>query len=485
MQTKRNLLIVMLTFNFTLITYNFSSAQVLIINTIAGDTTGASITANGGYTGNGGAATLAMLNQPMGVAVDKMGNIYIADQGNQVIRKVNTTGIISTIVGSGYGAGTGTGGFTPKQNGIPGTSVRLYGPAGVAVDTLGNVYFCDSHNNLVRKLLTTGLVYTIAGLDTSGTSLSGTGGYGGDGGPATLAYLQSPSYVAVDLPGNVYISDELNNVVRKVNTAGIISTFAGNYTLGQGYTGDGGQATAAELDDPSGLAVDKAGNVFITDGSNTIRMVNTAGIISTIAGNGSVGYSGDGGQATAAELRPLAVAIDTTGNVYIADGANNVIRKVNTAGIISTIVGNGFGAGATHSPNGGYSGDGGLATNAELWNPNGVCLDAVGNIYVSDMRNNLIRKAYMGSPTGIEQYNNTNELNIYPNPSAGSINITVALSDVADYIRIIDMQGSIVYETQNTDAGEVKLDISSYNKGIYFVMAKIGNNIENKKLIVE
>jgi hypothetical protein len=483
MKTKRNLLIVILIFNFTLITYNFSTAQALIINTIAGDTTGAGVTANAGYTGNGGTATLAMLDEPYGVAVDKTGNIYIADQGNEVIRKVNTTGIISTIVGSGYGAGTGTGGFSPKQNGVSGTSVRLYAPTGVAVDTLGNVYFCDSHNNLVRKLLTTGLVYTIAGLDTSSSSLSGTGGYGGDGGPATLAYLQTPYFVTVDLPGNVYISDELNNVVRKVNTAGIISTFAGNNTLGQGYTGDGGQATAAELNDPSGIAVDKAGNVYITDGgNNVIRKVNTAGIITTIVGNGIVGYSGDGGQATAAELRPIDVAVDATGNVYIADGTNNVIRKVNTAGIISTIVGNGFGAGATHHPFGGYSGDGGLATAAELYNTNGLAIDYFGNIYISDMSNNLIRKAYMGSPTGIEQFANANEqVSIYPNPNNGSF-VIEPNSTTKQTMQVYDVSGKLVLS--QTINGKTSIDASGLNEGVYNISLQSNEGVVNKRLVI-
>jgi sugar lactone lactonase YvrE len=314
--------------------------------------------------------------------------------------------------------------------------------------------------------------------------------------------LQAPQYVAVDLTGNVYISDYGNNVVRKVNTAGIISTFAGD-TTGYGtvyscaYSGDGGQATAARLCGPQGIALDNTGNVYIADnGTNFIRKVNTAGIISTVAGDttgvstgSNHGYTGDGGIATNAQLSsPYDVAIDAVGNIYIADNQNNVIRIVNTAGIISTIAGDGYGASGFPGfpmPGGGFSGDGGYATAAELWQPNGVVVDAAGSIYISDMQNNVIRKVSVGTPmAGIKQYvGKNNSFSVYPNPANG--NVTVGLSDAADYIRITDMQGRTMYETQNTAASELKLDISNYTKGMYFVVAKIGNTIEKQKLIVE
>jgi sugar lactone lactonase YvrE len=482
MKLNRNLLIVILTFNFILITYSFSFAQTLIINTIAGNNA-----AGGGYSGDGGQATNAELQDPYGIAVDKVGNVYIADETNNVIRKVNTAGIITTIVGTGYGALTDTGGYN-KPSG-PGTTVDLYAPMGVAVDTLGNVYFCDMENNIVRKLLTTGIVITIAGNATA--TNEGTGGYSGDGGAATLAELNQPNYVAVDLAGNVFISDNLNNVVRKINTAGIISTFAGDTVglwdgLSGGYSGDGGQATAAQLAGPSGIAIDKAGNVYIADlGNNAIRKINTAGIISTNAGNGTAGgYSGDGGQATSAQLsHPQDVAVDEGGNIYIADNRNNVIRKVNTLGIISTIVGNGYGATASFpNPTGGYSGDGGAATAAELWFPNGVAIDAVGNIYISDQHNNVIRKAYMGNPTGIEQYSTNNEqINIYPNPNNGSF-VIEPNSTTKQTMQVYDVNGKLVLS--QTINGKTTIDASSLNEGVYNISLQSNEGVVNKRLVI-
>ena len=219
---------------------------------------------------------------------------------------------------------------------------------------------------------TTGIITTIAG--------NGIAGYSGDGGLATNAELNNPYGVAVDSNGNIYIADTNNNRIRKVNsTTGIITTIAGNGTAG--YSGDGGLATNAELYYPYGVAVDSNGNIYIADTyNNRIRKVNsTTGIITTIAGNGTAGYSGDGGPATNAQLNyPYGVAVDSSGNIYIADTDNNRIRKVNsTTGIITTIAGNG---------NPGYSGDGGPATNAELYDPSGVAVDSNGNIYIADYR---------------------------------------------------------------------------------------------------
>ncbi|NCX95569.1 MAG: hypothetical protein EBX41_04010, partial [Chitinophagia bacterium] len=282
-----------------------------IITTIAGN-------GSGGYSGDGGAATAASLNEPKGVAVDASANVYIADCFNNRIRKVNTSGIISTIAGNGSAGYSGDGGAA--------TAASLSLPKGVAVDASGNVYFPDQNNNRIRKVNTSGVISTIAG--------NGSLGYSGDGGAATAASLSGPYGVAVDASGNVYIADCFNNRIRKVNTSGVISTIAGNgyhdSTGRGGYGGDGGAATAASLNYPIGVAVDASGNVYIADYNNKrIRKVNTSGIISTIAGNGSPGYSGDGGAATAASFNySEGVAVDASGNVYIADSYDNRIRKV-------------------------------------------------------------------------------------------------------------------------------------------------------------
>ena len=336
-----------------------------IITTVAGRGTGQS-------SGDGGPATLAELIQPLGVAVDPAGNVYIADEGSNRIRKVNTAGIISTIAGNGKQGFDGDGG--------PATSASLYEPSGVAVDPAGNVYIADAGNLRIRKVDTAGIITTIAG--------NGKEGFSGDGGPATSAELSFPVGVAVDPAGNVYIADEGSNRIRKVNTAGIISTIAGNDT--QGFSEDGGPATSASLNKPREVAVDPTGNVYITDrGNNRIRKVNTAGIISTIAGNDTQGFSGDGGPATSASLnKPREVAVDLAGNVYISDAGNFRIRKVNPAGVISTVAGRGTS---------GFTGDGGPASSAQLV-PRGVAVGVQADLYIADGSLRIRRVDNLGLP---------------------------------------------------------------------------------------
>ena len=323
-----------------------------------------------GYCGDNGAATSACLNDSFGgqITVDAAGNIFIADADNNRIRKVNTSGVISTIAGNGIGGYSGDGG--------PATSASLSTPIGVAVDGLGNIYIADFVNNRIRKVDTSGVISTIAG--------NGDLGYSGDGGPATSASLRNPIGIAVDALGNIYIADHANVRIRKVDTNGVISTIAGNGNWS--YSGDGGAATNASLWNPTGVTVDALGNIFIADGN--IRKVDTSGVISTVAGNSNYGYSGDGGAATSASLDAEGVILDAFGNIFIADAGNNRIRKVDTSGVISTIAGNGTQ---------GFSGDGGAATSASLNNPTGIAVDAKGNIYLADNGNSRVRKVYYGT----------------------------------------------------------------------------------------
>lgn len=336
------------------------------INTIAG------IPGVGGYSGDGGPATSATFSFPVKAASDAAGNIYIADNANNVIRKVSASGIVSTIAGNGNAAPGYAG------DGGPALSAILNGPWGVVVHN-GDVYFCDGSNHVIRKIDgNTGIISLVAGTP-------GVAGYSGDNGPAIAATLNTPTGIAADNAGNIYITDDNNNRVRKVDNAGNITTFAG--TGVGGFSGDGGPADSAQIWFPVGISADVNGNVYLSDNVNhRIRKINTSGIINTVAGNGSPGYNGDGIAATSASLyNPWEAIADANGNIYIADFYNYCIRRVDgNTGIISTYAGS-----PTFS---GYAGDNGPATSAIMNAPTGLCFDNNGNVVIVDAYNNIIRK---------------------------------------------------------------------------------------------
>jgi sugar lactone lactonase YvrE len=334
-----------------------------------------------GYSGDGNAATSASLANPEGVAVDAAGNVYIADSINAVIRKVTAaTGLISTIAGTADTPGySGDGG--------PATSATLNSPTGIALDGAGNLYIADQGNNVIREVnVVTGVISTVAG---GGNPTAGLG----DGGPATAANLYGPNDVAVDALGNLYIADSYHGRIRKVTASnGVIITLAGGGVGGgSDGLGDGSWAITSILDNPTGVAVDASGNVYIADSGNfMVRQINTAGMINVVAGDGNPGFSGDLGPATSAELEnPASVQVDAGGNIYIADCGANVIREVTAAtGIINTVAG----TGATND-----TGDGGNAVNAGIGNPWSLSIDAAGNIYLADPSDNVIRKVTVNS----------------------------------------------------------------------------------------
>ncbi|MBX2906864.1 MAG: T9SS type A sorting domain-containing protein [Taibaiella sp.] len=316
-----------------------SGVHAQIINTIAGDGVA-------GFAGDGGPATAARLRNPINGKFDATGNYYFADYNNHRIRKINTSGVISTVAGTGAPSFSGDGGAA--------TAAGLNSPVGVAVDGSGNVYFSDRANTRIRMISASGTITTVAG--------TGGVGYTGDGGAATAATLNYPGGINVDASGNVYFADESNNVVRKITVStGVISTVAGNGTAG--YSGDLGAATSAKLDHPKDVVVKPTGEIYIADYANSrIRRVNSSGNIATVVGTGTAGFSGDGGSALSAQINhPLYVWADTaSGDLLFTDAWNNRVRKVNAAGTISTIAGNG-----TY----GYSGDAGAATAAKIANP--------------------------------------------------------------------------------------------------------------------
>ena len=332
------------------------------ITTVAG-------TGDFGFLGDGGSATSAQLWIPTGVAVDASGNLFIADAANSRIRKVAAaSGIITTVAGSSGGS---------LDDGSPATSAQLQTPTGVAVDAAGNLFIADADDNRIRQVTAaTGIITTAAG--------TGGPGFSGDGGPATSVQLSTPTGVAIDAAGNLFIADADDHRIRQVAPGGNISTVAGTGTAG--FFGDDGLATTAQLQTPTGVAVDAAGNLFIADADNNrIRRVAVdTGIITTVAGTGQAGFSGDGDAATNAQLRtPTGIAVDAAGNLFIADAANNRIRRVAADGIITTFTGTGVA---------GFNGDEGEATAAELNFPYYVALDAAGNLYIADQGNFRIRQ---------------------------------------------------------------------------------------------
>lgn len=335
------------------------------ISTVAGNGAAA-------FAGDNGPATAASLNNPTVVAFRSDGGYYIADFSNHRIRLVDSTGNITTAAGNGVVGYSGDGG--------PAAQASLHDPTGVAVDSKGNVYIADAANDRVRKIDLNGTITTFAG--------NGTGGFGGDGAQATAAMLDCPTRVTFDGFDNLFIADQCNHRIRKVDTNGIITTVAGSGTPGAafgGFSGDGGPATAAQFKHPTAVTVDSGGNIYITDQvNNRVRRVDRSGTVTTVAGSGAAGFSGDGGAATAAAMTtPGAVALDAAGTLYIADNINHRIRRVGSDGIITTVIGNGVQS---------STGDGGPASAATLNNPFGISFDALGNLFIAESGANRIRR---------------------------------------------------------------------------------------------
>ncbi|MBT7698039.1 MAG: sugar-binding protein [Desulfobacterales bacterium] len=343
--------------------------SLAIITTVAG-------TGSHGYSGDGGAATEARLHSPHDVAVDKDGNLFVADYSNNRIRKIDKNGIITTVVGGGGS----------REDGVPATEAELDRITGITLDRSDNLFLStepidNDYGHNMRMVDTNGIITTVAGKRTGGW----IGDYNGDGMPATEVDLQYLNDVAIDEYGNFFfLGGGRGNYDRvfMVNGNGIISTVAG--TGYDGYSGDGGPATEAQVYTKS-VAIDDEGNIYISDTYNhRIRKVDNAGIITTVAGTGTIGYNGDGGLATEAKLNhPRGLVLDPEGNLFIADSHNYCIRKVDTSGTITTIIGTGAS---------GYSGDGGPATEAELGLPFGLALDSEGYLFIADMWRDCIRK---------------------------------------------------------------------------------------------
>ncbi len=450
---KKNLFIAFCLFCLS----NSLNLNAQIINTLTGNGTP-------GYVSDGVAASGAEINSPYDVAVDRWGTVYIADYGNFRIRKIDTFGIITTI------AGTGISGFS--GNGGPATAAKILGPRSITVDKSGVVYFSDFAKNCVRKIGLDGIIYPVAG---RGDTIAG---FYGDNGPATAAMFNGPWGIAVDKKGNVFIADASNNRIRKVDTFGIVTTVVGD---GVPYPiNDGMPATAGRVQYPYGIDIDNLGNLYIADnGNNIIRKVDTLGIIHTIGGvpgTGSYGYTGDNGPATAAKIySPYDVAVDSNRNVYIADWHNDVIRRINANGTMITVVGNGLT---------GFSGDNGNALMAKINYPTGVCIGGKGFLYFADFNNNRVR--YLGENVYVNPlFAAKMGIAVSPNPTSNksfSINISTPMETNA-HVLISTITGKQIKDF--TIATNKPTIINLYEPaGIYIITAAINEDVVSEKVII-
>jgi sugar lactone lactonase YvrE len=384
-------------------------AKAQIITTIAGD-------GNFGYSGDGFLASYGRFNKPASVVLDDSQNVYIADYNNQCIRKINIYGYMTTICGSGGHSGmTGDGG--------PASKAKLYYPSSLALDRKGNLYIADSWNNRIRKIDKQGIITTVAGSGNLGSNEDTASVL------ALKANMYHPAGVAVDNNGNLYIADYGNSTIRKVDTSGMMTTFAGKSGK-TSFFGENIPATSAILNRPSYVAVAPNGDVYIADSyNNRIRKVNALGIISTAVGAGLPTYGGDSGPAKIAQLNfPMGITFDRAGNLFVADCNNNRIRKIDTAGTISSIVGDGRPGYI------GVIGDGGNSTDAQTASPLAVAADSSGNLYLTD-KANYLRYVYVGAI-------NEEPMTVFPCPGRDQTSIILASSyeEIAT-IQVFDVEG--------------------------------------------
>ena len=425
-----------------------------IINTYAGIGTA-------GFSGDGGPASAAQFNRPTGICFDPIGNMYVSDLNNNRVRKINTSGIISTIAGNGTSRYIGDSG--------PATAASFTGPAGLAIDRTGNLYVMDADSPAIRKISASGIITTVAG--------NGLQGYSGDGGPATAARLRGASSILVDNSGNLIFTDDGNHCVRKITTDGRITTIAGTGVLG--FSGDGGPATAATFHTAHAVALDSRGDLYVADYNNLrIRRVDSGGTITTIAGTGVNMSTGDGGPATAATIGNVYNLLIDNDVLYFSDGNQGKIRRIDlVSGIVNLVAGDG-----THC---GYGGDGGPAVAAQLCGPHSMIFDSRKNFFFTDLLNHRVR--FLKSTVDVQNANTPkSEFLITPNPSISGV-FTLKLSndiDQSSHVVITNAIGVKVKELDCPTNQETELQLNA-PPGLYLVTVTTEHGSWSGRVVVE
>ena len=413
-----------------------------------------------------GVLAIAACVTPIGLALDDTGNIYFTDM-DAYLNKVDLTGVVHRIAGNGVWAYTGDGGLAIDA------AINLTTPA---VDKNGDIYLLGQCT--IRKIdAITGIIQTIAG--------TGIVGFSGDGGPATAARLNYFRDMSVDKSRHIiYLSD--SSRIRKIDATGIITTIAGGPITG--FTGDGGPASAALLNNPTGLSIDRFGNIYDVE-ETRVRKIDTFGIITTIGGNGIRGFSGDGGMATDAEIDGSGCAIDSFGNLYFQVSGQRV-RKISPDGIITTAAGTGYQDSTTHDGLteyfGGYNGDGIPATSAELNNPGWVATNKDGTLFIVDMRNSIIRKVCNCTVNSVAQIAEMKDVIISPNPNNGNFTITLPYAKSSAIITMSDLLGKVVTikSLPFRDNINETFDLTNLPPATYLIRVEAGGRIYRDKVVI-
>ena len=424
---KRTLLIITILANVLL-------NQAQVVTTFAG---------SGAFGSTDATGIAASFHFPTGVCTDAAGNVYVADRENDKIRKISSAGVVSTLAGSGVSGSTDA----------TGIAASFYYPYSVCIDTSGNIYVADANNNKIRKINPAGVVSTFAG----------SGAIGSTDATGSAASFYSPRGICTDVIGNVYVADVGNHKIRKINSVGVVSTFAGSGIAGS----TDATGIAASFAFPIGVCADATGNVYVADYNNhKIRKISPTGVVSTFAGSGVIGSTDTTGIAASFNY-PTGVCIDSTGNVYVADYNNHKIRKISPTGEVSTFAGTGA-SGSTDA----------AGISASFSSPFGVCSDAAGNIYVGDAGNNKIRKILAFSADIQSLSANTINFNAYPNPT--STTLTVQTNEILESINIYNSLYSLI-QTEN----KTTFSVEQLPAGIYWIQIKTAKGNRRARFVKE